>query len=108
MHIYVFVGSAAPNTCPSNTHMIQTTNKHHPLQYPTKKRTQVNTSDSEAKLDLNIKLGTMHKHMDGNVQYHTKLLPRVVNGYTSNTQSMFFCRTDINIYKHVSTSYDSR
>ena len=34
--------------------------------------------------------------------------PRVLNSYSSNIQDIFFCQTDINIYKHVSISYASR
>ena len=42
-----------------------------------------------------------------NFFFEVAISPRVVNGYSSNIQDIFFCRTDINIYKHVSISYDS-
>ena len=46
-------------------------------------------------------------------RHHTKknfevaISPRVVNSYSSNIQDIYFCQTDINIYKHVSISYAS-
>ena len=58
---------------------------------------------------LALKILTKYIYISGasHKKFFFVISPRVLNSYSSNIQDIFFCQTDINIYKHVSISYAS-